>query len=171
MSRGIGGTGAVTAQSASLRQAEHEARLAAETVRKDRRRQQRAQATRKRKTESARPERIARTHLGAAENWHRMPWLQLCEVCNENPADEAHHAIKEQILRRLRRYGVDFQTVRFDVRNRLWVCRSCHEPHTNASKRIHVSCLPAPVFEFADELKLEWALEREYDHTPIEEAA
>lgn len=172
MLKGEGGTSTVRVQSANARQAAYEERMRADIERRERRRTEKAERSRKRRARQAAPEAIPPVYKSAAEEWHRMPWLQICEACREHPADEAHHVIKEQTLKKFAKsYGFDLQIARFDVRNRLWVCSGCHVPHTNASKRIHVSVLQPRHFEFADEHKLTWALEREYDQTPREEVA
>ena len=121
----------------------------------------------------SRPKPIPVEHRSAAEEWHNMPWLQQCEVCRTKPAEQAHHAIREQILRHFAySYGFDFEVVRWDKRNRIWICgEKCHEPHTQASKRIHVSTLRPETFEFITEFGFVWALEKEYDHGVSEEAA
>lgn len=172
MLKGEGGAGAVGARSASAHQAAYEERMRADVERRERRRIDKAERSRKRRARQAAPEVVPPVYRSSADEWHRMPWLQVCEVCHEHPADEAHHVVKEQTLRKFARsYGFDFQAVRFDVRNRLWVCSRCHAPHTNASKRIHITVLQPRHFEFAEEHKLTWMLEREYDQTPCEEVA
>jgi hypothetical protein len=115
----------------------------------------------------SRPTPIPVEHRSAAEEWHDMPWLQQCEVCGEEPARDPHHCIKEQTLRQFAYwYGYDFDVVRWDIRNRIWICgEKCHEPHTQASKRIHVSKLRPETFEFITEYGFGWALEKEYDHS------
>jgi hypothetical protein len=120
----------------------------------------------------SRPKPIPVEHRSAAEEWHNMPWLQQCEVCGEEPARDPHHCIKEQTLRHFAySYGYDFEVVRWDGRNRLWVGADCHERHTNASRRIHARQLPAHVFVFSHEYGFDWALEKEYDQNVSEEAA
>ena len=95
-----------------------------------------------------------------------------CEVCRQKPAEQAHHVVREQTIRaNAWRLGYDFEVVRWDRRNRLLICVACHEPHTNAGKRIHVSTLRPETFEFSSEYGFDSSLEREYDHSPIEEAA
>lgn len=142
----------------SDRQAGFEYSLQEAKAKRDRRRVERGQAQQRRRVQNARPERVPRPLLEASERWHRQ-----CEVCDGEPAAHAHHCVREQLLRRFARtYGFDYGTARFDVRNRLWVCESCHEAHHRASRRVPLSALPARVWEFAREHKLDWALEREY---------
>jgi cytochrome c553 len=109
------------------------------------------------------PQTIASEHRGGADVWHRMPWLQVCEVCHGRPADHAHHILREQALRRFAGiYGFDFQVARFDVRNRFWICERCHSRHHTAAARIPLDALPGRAFEFACEIGLNWLLDREY---------
>ncbi len=104
------------------------------------------------------------------EAWYRWPLGAQCEVCGQHPADEAHHVVREQTLRALARdRGYDFEAVRWDRRNRLLICReACHEAHTNASRRIHVSKLRPDTFEFILEYGFEGQLDREYDYSEEE---
>jgi hypothetical protein len=153
--------------SASPAQAAFEEKLAAARARKDARKAARS------KPKAKRPAGVPEVTRHLADAWHRMPWLQQCEVCRAKPAESAHHVVREQTIRACAyRLGYDFEVVRWDVRNRLWICgEDCHEPHTQASKRIHVSKLRPDTFEFIVEYGFEWALEKEYDHSPIEEVA
>lgn len=117
----------------------------------------------------SRPKRIPVEHRPAATEWRKMPWLQQCEVCKVKAAVDPHHCVRDQVLERLAsRFDWDYQVVRWDVRNRLWVCRECHATHTDHSSLIPIWVLPMCVFEFARELGIEFILEREYAH---EEAA
>lgn len=145
--------------SANPAQTEFEARM--ERARKKR------EARKTPKLKRSRPKRIPVEHRAAAEEWRNMPWLQRCEVCWERPAVDPHHCVRDQVLERLagpRRFGWDYQAVRWDVRNRLWVCRECHATHTDHAPLIPIWKLPMRVFEFARELQIEWVLEREYAH-------
>jgi hypothetical protein len=120
----------------------------------------------------SRPKPIPVRHRPAAEEWRRWGLAQQCEVCREKPAEQAHHVVREQTLRKCAHdFGYDFEVVRWDRRNRLLICTGCHEPHTNASRRIHVSTLRPETFEFITEFGFVWALEKEYDHSVSEEAA
>jgi hypothetical protein len=98
--------------------------------------------------------------------WNRAIRGTVCVVCRERPAVEGHHIVKEQVLRRYAAgCGYDFEEARFDWRNRLGVCRDCHANHHSRSRPISREVLWrfAPwVFDFARELGLEWALDREY---------
>jgi hypothetical protein len=147
-----------------------------ESLRRERQRREAKKAgsglKRARGPKPSRPRPIPGEHRPAAEEWHNMPWLQQCEVCHEEPARDPHHCIKEQTLRQFAySYGYDFEVVRWDIRNRLWVGADCHERQTNASRRIHICKLPPRVFEFSHEFGFDWALEKEYDDSPIEEVA
>lgn len=142
----------------------HEERKRLADHRREERRGQKAKATIARKARAVAPQPVKYPDL--AEAWSTIPWLQQCEVCGENPATERHHVVKEQTLEHFAySYGYDFEIVRWDRRNRLLVCACCHEPHTQASKRIHISKLRPDTFEFINEYGFGWALEREYDHS------
>jgi hypothetical protein len=153
-------TGGDRLVSASPAQAAFEEKLAAARTRKDARKASRL------KPKVKRPAGIPEMTRGLADAWHRMPWLQQCEVCGTKPAEQAHHVVREQVLRACAsRLGYDYEVFRWDTRNRLWLCTGCHEPHTNASQRIHVSKLRPDTFEFINKYGFGWALEKEYDHS------
>jgi hypothetical protein len=84
-----------------------------------------------------------------------------------------HHLIRQQTLRKeAAAGGFDFESVRWDLRNQLPVGEPCHASHHNASRRIPRDVLEAyapGVFDFARELGLTWALDREYPE-PVREA-
>lgn len=97
----------------------------------------------------------------------------LCVVSGQ-PADDAHHVIPKQSLRKLvstraRQDGLG-QTERreflgrilWDVRNGVAVSRVVHDRHTKAVERIPRSALPKCAIEFAQELGLLWMIERDY---------
>ena len=71
---------------------------------------------------------------------------------------QAHHALSRQ---RLRRLGLEH--LFWDPRNAVAVCEDpCHRRHTSALDRIPLAALPQAALDFADELGLGYALEREY---------
>lgn len=91
----------------------------------------------------------------------------LCAVCERARAVQGHHIIRAEVLRReARRLGYELRDVMWDRRNRLPVCQICHERHHNRSRPIARAVLRrvarGGVFDFARELGLEPALEREY---------
>jgi hypothetical protein len=130
------------------------------------RRIEKAKRTRRRRIDATRPQSVSGEHEELREAWYHRSLSQQCEVCCERPANDAHHVVKEQTLRRhAYDYGYDFEVVRWDVRNRLWTCRPCHEAHTGAAQRIHTSKLRPDTFEFVAEYGFEWAIRREYDHS------
>lgn len=90
----------------------------------------------------------------------------LCAVCEQARAVQGHHIIRAEVLRReARRLGYELRDVMWDRRNRLPVCQRCHERHHNRSRPIAREVLLRVarwVFDFARELGLEPALEREY---------
>lgn len=98
--------------------------------------------------------------------WNAAVRGSICVACRERPATEGHHIVKEQTLRKYaRQRGYDFETVRFDTRNRLAVCKRCHANHHSGYRRFSKELLlrfARWVFDFARELDLEWALERDY---------
>lgn len=98
--------------------------------------------------------------------WNRAIRGSVCAACRERPATEAHHIIREQVLRRYAsERGFDFDEVRFDGRNRLGLCRDCHANHHSGAKRLSVELLwrsARLVFDFAEGLDLSWVLERDY---------
>lgn len=106
--------------------------------------------------------------------WNRAIRGTVCVVCRGRPATEAHHIVREQVLRReAPGRGFDFDEVRFDPRNRLGVCKDCHAAHHARVRPISRETLwrYAPwVFEFATDLDLAWWLDREYGQ-PVKDAA
>jgi|HubBroStandDraft_6_1064221.scaffolds.fasta_scaffold01839_18 hypothetical protein len=98
--------------------------------------------------------------------WHRGIEGTVCVACKERPATDAHHIIRVQTLRReATARGFDFETVRWDTRNRLGLCRRCHGDHHSGKARLTHELLwryARRVFTFAENLGLECALEREY---------
>jgi hypothetical protein len=93
----------------------------------------------------------------------------ICAVCEQAPAVQGHHIIRAEVLRReARRLDYEMHDVMWDRRNRLPVCQRCHERHHNRSRPIRREVLLRVarwVFDFAHELGLEPALEREYPET------
>lgn len=85
-----------------------------------------------------------------------------CVVCPAEGGEcsgpiQGHHIIPRQ---KLRHYGyLDFL---LDRRNRLAVCEHRHEQHTTGYKPIPRRVLPASVFEFAEELGLDWYIDKHY---------
>jgi hypothetical protein len=105
---------------------------------------------------------------GRRSAWAAYARGKCCAVCGRPDCQPVagHHLIRQQVLRKeaaLR--GFDFETVRWDLRNQLPTGEPCHASHHNASRRIARAVLEAHaprVFEFARELDLGWALDREY---------
>lgn len=160
------GTNPIEASEAAERQRRFEDSLRRDTANRERRRADKAKRALRRRQAAARPQPVFEQYEELKEAWYRWPLGAQCEVCRKRPADEAHHIVRQKDLKRLARdRGYNFEEVRWDVRNRLLVCRDCHEPHTNASRRIHLSCLPYAAFEFVEEHGFEPFLEREYDHS------
>jgi hypothetical protein len=50
----------------------------------------------------------------------------------------------------------------WEVANRLWLCRRCHDRHETGYQRIPAMLLPRGAIEFADRLGLLWRIERDY---------
>jgi hypothetical protein len=98
--------------------------------------------------------------------WHRGIEGTVCVACQQRPAVDAHHIIKVQTLRKeATRLCFDFETVRWDTRNRLGLCRTCHGDHHSGKARLTHELLwrfAPKVYEFAERLGLEYALERDY---------
>jgi hypothetical protein len=98
--------------------------------------------------------------------WNRAIRGTVCVACQKRPAVEAHHIIREQVLRRYAtEHGYDFEDVRFDPRNRLGLCKHCHGEHHSGKARLSHDLLwrfARWVYTFAEEIGLEWTLDREY---------
>ncbi len=100
-----------------------------------------------------------------------------CVICNAAAIhSKAHHIITQQELRKVAlRLGRDLESIRWDRRNRLWLCERHHTAHHSRMKPITWAVLEqhAPkVFQFARELGLTPWLERTYPRlTVVEDAA
>lgn len=142
--------------------------LRRDTERREARRATKAKRTQARRLAASRPQKLSDELQVLKDAWYRWSLAAQCEVCREKPADEAHHVVREQTLRTLARdRGYDFQVIRWSLENRLLVCCDCHEPHTNASKRIHASKLRPENFLFIELYGFEHQVEREYDHSSL----
>lgn len=108
-----------------------------------------------------------------SEGWHEGIGHR-CAVCGNRYRREceAHHILRVQTLRKqasLR--GFDFERVRWDLRNRLPCCPTCHSRHHSRLRPIPAAILRAhapKVFQFARELGLLHILEREYPASAVE---
>lgn len=86
-----------------------------------------------------------------------------CIVCGSREWLQAHHVIKQQILRaRANDLVVPQSQLLWDKRIGVVICEECHDGHTLAYRRIPRYCLPLAAFQFADEYQLIPALERDY---------
>jgi hypothetical protein len=103
----------------------------------------------------------------AAWSWGREDKPPVCEVCGEwcGPI-EGHHVLNQQFLRAVAtERGLDYEAIRWDKRNRLWVGEMCHKRHHHRTQPIARSVLAVhcpDVFAFAAELGLTSRLERTY---------
>lgn len=98
---------------------------------------------------------------------------KVCAVCQKRtclPLDP-HHVLAQRYIRRYvsAQRGLDTEqreelliSLLFDPRNGMPVGRPCHEPHEKAVCRIPWSLIPPSAIAFAQELDLEWLLERQY---------
>lgn len=76
---------------------------------------------------------------------------------------EGHHTIKQQTIRReARSRKLDVATWVWDPRNGVPLCERCHSRHSLAVERVPGYLLPIRVWDFARDLGLEWALEKEH---------
>jgi hypothetical protein len=100
----------------------------------------------------------------AAADFHAHTVCRPCVVCGRTPKEAreagtrmtAHHAVKQQTLRRL---GLPL----WDTRLGVPVCwEPCHRRHTSRHNPIRRSQLPPEVTDFAREHGLEHVLERDY---------
>lgn len=96
--------------------------------------------------------------------WKRRVCLQGCAIHTEfaecEGTLEAHHIITQQALRKR-----GFTWSLWDTRNGLPICAHRHAQHTRAIQRIPYEALPQSAIEFANEVGLEWQLERYYPRT------
>jgi len=100
----------------------------------------------------------------AAAVWGANNLGEPCAVCGGGCGPvQGHHALSQQWLRNVARTrGLDYEGLRWDLRNRLWVGRDCHSRHHLAVLRIPRSVLAPEVFEMAEELGLLVRLENTY---------
>lgn len=85
-----------------------------------------------------------------------------CEICPQEGGVcdgpvQRHHAIDRQALRHY-----EFVEHMWDLRLRVDVCERRHAAHTTRRKPIPLALLPQSVFEAANEIRMEWWLERTY---------
>lgn len=98
-----------------------------------------------------------------ADIWRDGLHRERCVVCGTRSNLDGHHVVPRRVL--IRNGFADFV---MDRRNRAAACRRCHESHECRHRPILRGELPASVFEFAAELRLEWYIDRHY---PVEVAA
>lgn len=70
---------------------------------------------------------------------------------------EGHHVLPKALLKR-----EGFPGKLWDARNALGLCRYHHARHENYVQRVPRDVVPNDAFDFADELGLGWAIDREY---------
>lgn len=89
-----------------------------------------------------------------------------CANCGVRRATEAHHIVRVQTLRsNAKSHNYTFAAVLWDRRNRLPLCETCHGRHHNRQEPISQAILrsfASHVWDFAGELSLTTALDREY---------
>ena len=119
----------------------------------------RGRRIRRREREPISPEEQA---LAGAFHAHTV--CRPCVVCGRSPREAraagtritAHHALKQQTLRRL---GLPL----WDTRLGVPVCwEPCHRRHESRKRPIHLAEVPPEVLEFARVHGLEWMVERDY---------
>ena len=99
-------------------------------------------------------------------DWKRRVCLNGCLV-HRNRDDcegplQAHHVITQQALRRR---GLDAYL--WDTRNGFCACEGTHRRHSLAVERICYDDLPYSAFQFANEHRLAWMIDRYYPRRPV----
>jgi hypothetical protein len=88
-------------------------------------------------------------------------------ICGAKPA-HGHHIIKQQVLKRVaQEKGLQYERIRWDLRNILPLCDRHHAQHHARMEPIALSIVllhQPKVVQFAKELDLVWWLSREYPH-------
>lgn len=87
-----------------------------------------------------------------------------CELCGHR-ADDVHHLIYRQALRRTLSAGV-YAVAAMDQRNAMCLCRKCHNEMHARTRPIWWHELPVSVHTFAADHGLTWLLERTYPEYP-----
>lgn len=85
-----------------------------------------------------------------------------CCLAHDDPSEcelplRAHHVITQQALRKHGLAGF-----RWETRNGIPVCESGHRRHHSGLERIPRERLPASAIAFADEVGLDWMIDRYY---------
>lgn len=96
--------------------------------------------------------------------WKRVVTMNGCDVCGPGSDCEdvqSHHVITQQ---QLRKRGLEH--LLWDHRNGLAVCERRHRRHTRAIERIRYGQLLIRNVVFAEEVGLDWILERYYPANP-----
>lgn len=101
--------------------------------------------------------RLPTFDLAAAAAFRELAYERPCAVCGTYNNLEVHHLIPKRLLK------VEGHADRlWDRENGMVVCRTCHGRHENAFARIPATRIPHEGWTFAQELGLDWYLERIY---------
>ena len=95
-----------------------------------------------------------------------------CEWClwtgrDLRPAEEAHHLLTKQVLRRELDLGV-YEVAVMDPRNGMPLCKACHAAHHSRQSPVCRYALRDEAFEFAREHKLLEILNRTYPYPGVQ---
>lgn len=80
-----------------------------------------------------------------------------CAICGTTRHLEVHHVLPQRVLK-----AEGHRDLLWDVRNGMVLCRWDHARHENAFARIPASRISHEAWSFAQELGLDWWLERNY---------
>lgn len=93
----------------------------------------------------------------AAAAFRQLAYQRPCAICGTWHALEVHHLIPKRLLK-----TEGHANRLWDTANAMVLCRLCHARHENAFARIPAGRIPHEGWQFAQELGLDWYLERIY---------
>lgn len=99
----------------------------------------------------------AATDPVAMAAFRELAYERRCEVCGSAHEREVHHLIPKRLLK-----AEGHADRLWDRDNAMVLCRVCHARHENAFARIPATRISHEGWRFAQELGLDWFLERTY---------
>ena len=93
----------------------------------------------------------------ATAAFRELAYERPCAICGSSDQREVHHLIPKRLLK-----SEGYVDRLWDRANAMVLCRICHARHENAFARIPAGRIPHEGWRFAQDLGLDWYLERVY---------